>query len=144
MRPAKVYLNRQEAIHLAECSIKEGWGVISDPLLAFKNFAEYYEGYGYHFVVTCKREWVVDKDVFTVYLKEGIIDADLRKPIMDLPTALRYVHTKGLPSNYSLRELRKDLKEKGWLYKKGKADQAIWYITRSYLNKFIGEWYGYR
>lgn len=144
MRPAKVYLNRQQAIALAESSIEEGWGVISDPFSAFNTFAEYYEGYGYHRRDTCRREFVIDKDIYKMYLQEGVIDADLRKPIMDLPSALRYVHAKGLPSNYTLRELRKDLKERGWLYKKGKANQAIWLITRSYLNKFIGEWYGYR
>ena len=142
MRPAKVYINKSEALTLAEQAIKEGWSKLDCPSTAIKLFSEYYEGYGYH--IQNKKEYVIDKEVFTMYLQEGIIDADLRKPIMDLATGLRYVKSKGLPSNYTLRELREDLKDKGWLTKKGKGDTARWYITRSYLNKFIGEWYGYR
>lgn len=142
MRPAKEYLTLSEAKTLAETGIKEGWSVMDSPSTAIKLFSEYYEGYGYH--IRNDKEWVIDKEVFKMYLQEGVIDADLRKPIMDLPTALRYVKSKGLPSNYTLRELREDLKEKGWLTKKGMYKNTKWYVTRSYLNKFIGEWYGYR
>ena len=96
MRPAKEYITLSEAETLAEQGIQEGWAVTSSPSNAINLFQESYEGYGYH--IRNNKDWVIDKEVFTMYLKEGVIDADLRKPIMDLPTALRYVKAKGLPS----------------------------------------------
>ena len=92
--------------------------------------------------VKTQRSWIIYKDKWIEGLTKGFINFETHLPVMSVKAALRYLHTNGIPQNYKLRQLRKDLTERGYLLqKKGNFPDRV---TRSHLNKMIGEWNGVR
>ncbi len=88
-----------------------------------------------------KNKWVIYQDVWLNYIKFGFPDMEIRMPVMELAAGLRYVKRYGLPDNYMLRELRRDLNERDVVIK-SKDPKIRDRVTRTNLNRFIAEWTG--
>ncbi len=90
---------------------------------------------------TAKSKWAIYKDVWLQYIVTGFPDLEIRLPVMEIATGLRYVHKFGLPGNYRLRELRRDLNERDMVIKN--PDPKVRdRVSRTSLNRFIAEWTG--
>lgn len=107
------------------------------------NYAELYEG-----VLSYKNandKWCLYEDLWIYYLENGFPDLAIKKPVMKLAVALRYLHSCGIDPNYKLREFRKDVTERGMVIKEKKGDVVKKHrITRTDCNKFLAEWNGNR
>ena len=97
-------------------------------------YAERYEGLvSYR---TAEQSWRIYEDLWLYYLKNGFPDLEIRKPIMELASALRYCHKFGLSSKYTLRELRRALNARKVVIK-SKDPKVRDRVTRTQLNKFL-------
>lgn len=101
-----------------------------------------------HEGVLCYRaqggSWRIYEDVFTEYITHGFPDPELKLPILTLPAALRYLYKNGVTRQYKLRELRADLEERRMIKRFPGKVKPYLRVTRSHLNKFLGEWNGNR
>jgi hypothetical protein len=109
------------------------------------NYAEWYEG-----ILSYKNandKWCIYEDLWEHYLNNGFPDLAIKKPVMKLAVALRYLHSCGIDPNYKLREFRKDADAMaGITIIKEKKDGITkkWRISRTDCNKFLAEWNGNR
>ena len=90
---------------------------------------------------TSSNHWNIDRSLWEECLVIGFPDLETRYPIMTVTAGLRYLHNNGIPQNYKLRQLRKDLAEEKWIIKateKGFYDR----VTRTHLNYLIRNWNG--
>lgn len=107
------------------------------------NYAEWYEGVLSY--KTAEAKWAIYEDLWSYYLENGFPDLAIKKPVMKLAVALRYLHSCGVDPNYKLRQFRKDAEDLGFVDKKIEGNVIKNHtITRNNCNKFLGIWNGNR
>lgn len=134
------HLRAKEALALWEDMFEKGeTEAVPSERMMFRLLSKYEN---YICTKNTMNQWNVYKDRWVQALQEGFLNYETRLPVMKLSAGLRYLHKNGIPQNYKLSQLRSFLKDKGWIISTGfKMPDRV---TRSHLNKLIGEWNGVR